>query len=79
MEPEDVWNDEGGTVVPDPEEPQVSDGATFVNTSNQTRDWPDLQNPETGATLELGPGEEVKNLRVPEGFACAHLQPKKGK
>lgn len=47
---------------------------TFRNADYQTRVWPDLTDPDSGRTLELGPGDTV-DLDLPEGFEDAHLVP----
>ena len=47
----------------------------YVNTSVHARTWLRLQDPETGRTLRLQPGEEVE-LDLPDEFEDAHLKPK---
>jgi hypothetical protein len=51
---------------------------SFVNSSPETRSWSSLVNPETGRTLELGPGEKV-SLDVPASFDDPFLHPVKDK
>ena len=44
------------------------------NTDVSTRVWISLANSETGATLELGPGQEGET-DLPDGFTDPHLVP----
>lgn len=43
-----------------------------TNSDHLRRTWPHLVNADTGATLELGPGESA-NVDLPDEFADAHL------
>lgn len=46
--------------------------ARYTNTSNATRIWLTLTNPETGTTLELAPGESAE-LDLPADFTDPFL------
>jgi hypothetical protein len=46
---------------------------TFVNIDTHTRIWASISVPETGATLELAPGEQV-DLDLPKSFDDPYLK-----
>jgi hypothetical protein len=74
---DEVVEDEVAEEAAPEEEPETREYTTgsFYNAGDMARDWPDLQDPETGTTLYLEPGEEVEDLVVPVNFTCSYLRP----